>query len=457
MDDNILTTTHLTDVEIEKALLGRLFVDPGTLELCRAERLVPIMFGIARHNWIFDAMVTLNKAGDEIDPRTIANELERRDQQIEELYDGYLEDLRDNHGAEIPVRTYAKEVRVLHEWRSLVAHGDYVRDLAAKRGDGISPVTAWSQIKSRADKTRPYEPNQNFTYGADTFEVYHAMRDEMLEQGLSWGQPFKNLEAEYGMAQPGDTFGIIGPTGSGKSAAMSSVAEFYSEFKGMRTAYIYTEMRLKKVLDRRMAKHSGIDYRRLKSPVELTDGELEMMRKSEGKVMDWAHKLDYLHKQSPAASDLLATIERMCEELNTQVFIIDHANDINVEGYNAGAKNWELFFIDLEALCNKCGIIAWVAAQMNRNSGDGKAYMIGQAFDNKLNAVMELQPKILKANYTLVYGGHEYKYLAGRKSPIVDVYFRKMREGEPFRDDLLFVGSRYLYADTPKGIIRPIV
>ncbi len=457
MDNNILTTTHLIDVQIEKSILGRLFVDPGALELCRAEQLEPNMFGITLNGWTFGAMVALDRRGDEIDPMTVANELERRDQLMEELYDGYLEDLRDNHSDGDAVRTYAKEIRVLHEWRELGRLGEFAQELAAKRGDGISPVTAWSQIKAHADSTRPYEPNQNFTYGADTFEVYHAMRDEMYEQGLAWEQPFKNFGVEYGEAQPGDIFGVIGPTGSGKSAVTSTVAEFYAEYRGMRTAYIYTEMRLKKVLDRRAAKHSGIDYRRLKSPVELTPGEKDMLIAGDESIMKWAHKLDYMHAQSPDASHLLATIDRMCETLNTKVFIIDHANDVNVEGYNAGAKNWELFFIELEALCNERGVIAWVAAQMNRNSGDGKAYMIGQAFDNKMNAVMELQPKILKADYTLVYDGREYHYQAGRKSPVVDVYFRKMREGDPFRDDLLFVGARYLYTDTPKGLIRPIV
>ena len=457
MEANILTTTHLVDVAIEKSLLGRLLVVPGALELCRSEQLKAPMFGITRHNWTFAAMVELDKRGDEIDVMTVANELERRDQQMEDFDDGFLEDLRDNHGDGEAVRTYAKEIRVLHEWRVIAAHGEYTQQLAKKRGDGISPITAWSALNDRAHKARPYEPNQNFTYGADTFEVYHAMRDEMFAKGLAWDQPFKNLGDEYGEAQPGDMFGVIGPTGSGKSAIMSTVGEFYAEYKGMRTAYIYTEMRLKKVLDRRMAKHSGINYRRLKSPVELTQGEKDMMVGAEGKIMDWSHKLDYWHAQSPLASDLLATIDRMCEELNTRVFVIDHANDINVEGYSAGARNWELFFIDLEALCNKRGIIVWVAAQMNCNVGDGKAYMIGQAFDNKMNVVMELQPKILKANYPLIYEGHEYKYRSGRKSPLVDVHFRKMREGDPFHDSLLFVGARYLWTDTPKGFIRPIV
>lgn len=459
MTESIYTTTHLIDVAMEEAILGRVFVDPGVLELCRAERLEAHMFGIVRNAWIFKVMVDLDKAGDGIDPDTVANELERRDQQMEELYDGYLENLRDNHSAEIPARTYAKEIRVLHEWRELRRMCEDGKDIAEARGDGISPITAWSKLRVMADDVRPHETNQNFTFGADTMLTYRDMRSDMLEHGTAWDQPFKILDRVYGPAQPGELLGVIGPTGSGKSAVLRNVSEFYAEHKGMRTAYIFTEMRLKKVLDRRMAGRAGINYRRLKSPVELTEGEQNMMIKAEGEIMDWAHKLDYWHAQKPKPSALMATIRRLHEEFNHQVFVIDHLNDVKIKTeYGDGPDAWESFLVDLEALSIELGILAWTAAQMNRRaSGERGAYMIGQAFDNKMSLSMELQPQELKNNFSFTFAGKSYDYYAGQNSPLVPVHFRKVRDGSPTRGDLLFIGERYLWTDTPTGFIRPIV
>lgn len=443
--------TTLMDRTMEMALLGRLLVVPGALELCRSERLTSEMFGTTVHGWVYGTMVELDKRGDEIDPLTIMAELDRKGQVFEGLTAEYLITLRDQHGAGDAVRTYAKEIRQLAEWRALHGLGEQIKALAESRGNGISPITAWSKVRVQTDEARPYEPNQNFTFGADTMLAYRDLRDEMLEHGTSWDQPFKVLDRVYGPAQPGEMMGVIGPTGSGKSSVLRCVSEFYAEHKRMRTVYIFTEMRLKKVLDRRMAGRSGIDYRRLKSPVALNEGEHAMLVQAEEEIMGWAHKLDYWHAQKPKPSVLMATMRRLKEEFNHEVFVIDHLNDVKIkQEYGDGPDAWESFLVDLEALTIELNILVWTAAQMNRRTlAERGAYMIGQAFDNKMSLVMELQPEELKHDLSFTFGGRNYTYQAGKHSPIVPIHFRKVRDSGPCHDKLLFVGDRYLYTDVP--------
>jgi replicative DNA helicase len=436
---------------MEMALLGRLLVEPGALALCRRERLEARMFGSTLHGWMYGAMVDIDQRGDEIDLLTITNEMERSGTELEGLSVDYLTTLRDKHSAGEAVRTYAKEIRQLAEWRAMHQFGEQVQALAVARTGG-SPTTGWSRVRKLTDDIRPYEPNANFTFGADTFLVYREMLADMQAHGTAFKQPFELLDKVYGMAQPGDMFGVIGGTGSGKSSVLATVAEFYAQSQGIRTTYIFTEMRLKKVLDRRMAKFGGLNYRRLKNPVEFTPGETALMVEAEEAIMKWAHKLDYWHAPSPTASMLMASMERFADELGTQIFVVDHMNDVNVVvDYGDTPSAWQTFFIDLESLCNRLGVILWTAAQMNSAQPDKRAYLIGQAFDNKMSVSMELQPQELKADLAFEYAGKPYVYQTGKPSPVVPVHFRKVRDESPARGELLFVGPRYLWVDVPVG------
>ena len=452
MTENVKTETYLICEDTECELIAALLSDGEALSLCQMERLTPPMFWKVRHEWIYSAMLELNARGDEIDIITVSAELERRGQLVEVQGDDlYLQKLLTFSGFGFAHRTYAANIRRMYEWRRFLQLGGDIATIAQARGDGKSVVTAWSEFQRMLNDARPYEPNQNFTYGLDTFSVWRKQNEDMRENVTTYEPPWKLFQRVYGDAQPGDMFGVVGPTGSGKSSALSTAAEYYAEALGMRTAYIFTEMRLKKVLDRRMAKNSEIDYRRLKNPVEWTGGEKDMLIEAEQQIVSWAHKLDYWHASTPTASGLLATMRRMNTELGTEVFVVDHMNDVDVSEYRADAKNWAMFLVDLEAFCNETGSILWTAAQTNKS--DGKAYMIGQAFDHKMCVVMELQPQELKVDFAYTFGdnGKEYHYYAGQQSPVVPIHFRKVRDGSPSRGKLLFVGPRYLWVDVPAG------
>lgn len=443
-------------VEVEEQLLAALMVGPDQYPLTQAERLLPGMFWLVKHRWIFEAMTELYRRGDDISVVTLAEELEHQGRLAEvNSTSQYLADLayRYNYTSLGAIRTLAAEIRRDAERRQMLK---VLADAAmAVQDKSQSVITAWSKTSRAVNEARPFEPNQNFTYGADTFEVYRQIQEDIRDNPTSYPLPWKALTQIYGEAQPGELFGIIGPTGSGKSAALSTVAEFYAGSVGLRTGYIFTEMRLKKVLDRRMAKNSHLDYRRLKNPVEWTSGEKKMLIDAEARIMAWAHKLDYWHAPSPRASTLLANLRRMNAELGTVMFVIDHLNDIDVLEYDAGPRNWEMLLIDLEVFCNETGSNVWTAAQTNRRDSGNSTYMIGQAFDNKMSLAMELQPKELKHPFVFPFedehGEKEYAYPAGKNSPLVPIYYRKNREAGPSRGELLFVGPRYLWVDVPAG------
>jgi replicative DNA helicase len=440
--------------DIEKTLLAQLLViDGGLLSLCRSERLTPDMFWRIRHQWIFDAILTLDQRGDEIDLTTVTQELERRGQLAQvngdDMYLSKLATFNVSPSLTPALRTYAAEIRRMHEWRQLKQLGEMITTLAENRGDGMSVVTAWSKIQQQAQATRPYEPNQNFTFGADSFKVYQDMLKDAQENNESFALPWKALKPYAESVAPGDLIGVLGGSGSGKSAMLYMLAEFFAESEGKRTCYIFTEMRLKKVFDRRAAKHTGINYRRLKSNAKLVDGEKQMLQDDEHAMQSWAHKLDYWHAASIDDTTLFAQMQRMVDEWDTKVFVIDYLNDISItiqKGENA-ANAYRDFLADLEAFSNRTGTLIITAAQ--RNINDDKAYMIGQAYEQKVALLLDLKPKKLEQPLRYTFEGKTYEYSTGQYSPLVTVDVRKNRDDATGTLNLFYVGPRYLWVDVP--------
>lgn len=433
-----------------KALMGG-----AELEAVLVEHLKPAHFFVVRNGWIFQAMLDVNAAGLEISYTTVLDRLKDTGQLEEVGGDEALTKLTLGFGGLIPAGTMARTIRQYAESRAILqALGDMARAVYETPQD---PVRAFAQAVEMLGKARPFERDRNFMYGSQSIAVYDALIEDKRANQTWYSTPWKTLTERDVILEEGEIVVVVGPEGSGKSAFLYDLAEHYADTEQARTLYIFTEMTLKMVMDRRMAKHGALNYRRLRTPSLLNEGEHERMLLADAEIARFTGKLDYWHAGSVEKSLLFATMLRAVKELGTRVFVIDYLNDVELpimRGANETSA-WRQLLKELEAFANEHKVLIITAAQLN---AEGGAYQVGRALKQKASLYLKLNPSRLEQEKAFKYDGRDYVYAPGNFSPIVEVEIEKYRGGARGKVELLYVGPRYTWADKPRdwGMAEPI-
>jgi hypothetical protein len=195
----------ISTVEGEEALLGSILIAGGIIR--DLDWLKPEHFFLLKHGWIYDAMWTLYKRGEEIDNVTLADELRKRGQLKEIGGPAYITLLINRTPTHIHYYTYAAMIQETFRRREIMKLAGELAT-AAKNGDRDRAALVASQAKEMLEAPaddvadlRPY--------------LIHASDLENLPP-VTWLIPGEIPERGLTM--------YFGPSGVGKSFVALDVA-----------------------------------------------------------------------------------------------------------------------------------------------------------------------------------------------------------------------------------------
>lgn len=436
--------------EAEEAVLGAILVNPdGLLEV--APFLETEDFYLIRHAYIYDACKRLNNRDEQIDFVTVQNELRVMNRLDDIGGAAYLIHLSNSTPTSVHARVYGELVHRAALRRRLLIAADEIKALAMDEEAPMEKigVEAWARLE-RVNVTgarEKYMPGSRSIQHYDDVITERAKRRENGERVSvpmpeRWSRLTERLPALYF----GDFVVISGASGSGKSAFAEAFSE-HCAMLGLATDYIHTEMSTEEVLDRRMARHSGVAFHRLAGGDLNPVGDYHpysKMLEADNAIAKWVGNIAY-HWMPDVKFERLAMHLKRAAMMGVKVFCIDHFQDIVPPVPKGGneVRAFEAMCVWLNAFAEMRQVLVIVASQLN---DQGKVKWSRKLVE-KADVWLTIKRDRLKQDFAYQLGGIEYQATAGEDSPKTELYIGKARFGKKAKVPMLYHGPSFQWHD----------
>ncbi|MEM7132133.1 MAG: replicative DNA helicase [Chloroflexota bacterium] len=252
------------NIESEMAVLGSLLIDPDAIvkvaNFLRVED-----FYRERHGWIYGAILALNERREPLDPLTLTDELDRREQLDEIGGPAYLNDLMGTTPTAIHVDHYARIVERTALLRRLISAAGKIAELAYDESqDPDQVVERAEQIIFGVSESRIHRdltPIHSIMQ-----EVVNRLDFMARNQDALMGVPtgFQALDQMLGGFQQSDLIILAARPGMGKSSFALSLALNAVRNLRSRIGIFSLEMSNDQMVQRLLAMETRIDSHRLR-------------------------------------------------------------------------------------------------------------------------------------------------------------------------------------------------
>jgi len=164
---------------------------------------------------------------------------------------------------------------------------------------------------------------------AESFELYEEIMQERFEKAalpeserriLTW--PWPSWSQYLDSFDPGVLAVLSAADGGGKTLYAENLAEHWASC-GMNVVFVHFELNRALMLDRRMARHSGILRRDLKAGT-LTEKQERDRERANEKLRHWDGSITYVHTPGWTMERVMGEIGSLVAEDLCDVFIVDY-------------------------------------------------------------------------------------------------------------------------------------
>jgi replicative DNA helicase len=431
-------------IEAEEAFLGAILINPEMLD--SVPDLTPDDFFIVRNAYVWEAMVRLCNAGDEIDYVTVVEEL-RRQGRLEEIGGAaYVTYLLNNTPSSVHAYTYGALVGRASYRRQAISTASEIAQLA--HAENLDTPEVQARIDAAVEKLYDRLPKQEvYLPGRDALRFYgEVLKSRQADDApKTLTLPWEGF-ARYVPAIPrGKIIVVSAFTGEGKTLLLEGIAEWWA-ILGNPTLYITAEMTREDHLDRMTCRHTGLSYPEVISPTE--DSEQIIARLGE-KVQYWLPYLDIWETKGANARAVFRQIER-AYKMGKRIFFIDYISRIPVDVTAAGTykKALDNFITSLEDFAKRTGSTIVIASQLT-NSEFGPHTAETKVLEQIASLHIRLETVKAKKE-SRIYSVDDRLVASplGKASPMMVAHIAKNRFG-PFPVDVsLFKdGERFRFLD----------
>jgi replicative DNA helicase len=412
-------------VEAEEAVLGSLIIDPFQLPTI-ASHIMPDDFFIVKHAWIFQAMLDLQEAQEEIDYVTLADRLENKEQLEEIGGAAYLTYLLNNTPSSLYAETYALIIQVAADRRKMLTLASDLAQLAQEENRDLK--TAYTDFLGRFIEARPRTMDQNLTLGIEVFDRFMELQSRDEGAVVVFPLPFGGEDEGLPFMTGGKLFGLGGDEKTGKSALAETLAEHWCSL-GLRGFYIHTEEKPNDKIYRRYSRWSGIPFLKLEAG-KLDDSDLEKRNTALQYTQDWEERLNLYYASLPTPTKVIMMIHRAVQVFGSQFVVLDNFTDVRFEDTRTNPAIQAMHFLqELDDLAVRYNILILITTQMSTQE-TGKRIAFGtSAFAKKCSWFWDLNRKRLKGELVYRADGVLHTLKKGDFDPRVDIGVPASRYG----------------------------
>lgn len=431
--------------ESEKAVCGAILTNGQKFHEI-ARDLKAEDFFLLRHQWIWAAMERIAERDEQIDYLVVAQELRDMGRFDEIGGFAYLLELVNGTPSSVHADTYAKLVERASVRRRLLRAAEEIRALALDEERPVEDVTVEAQRSIMAVQVNN---RHALVSGPASLDRHADELDRRRAVAAQGGRVIYPLPARWGAVNeyvPGIPVGklavISGGSGAGKSAALEDWAEFLAQFGGVE--YFHTEMSTDDMLDRRLARWSGMSYDRILQPHRWSETEKKAVALAQEKIARFADRINY-HWVPDIALDTLRSEMVAAAQRGVKFFVLDHINDVRVivpRGQNE-IRAYEQVPIFLSAFAEKRQAILLVGSQEN-DKGQTKW---GRKIEEKATLRISIKREKLKAPMFYGVNGETFQLNEGDQSATAKWIIRKGRFSRGGEVKMLHHGPGFTWMD----------
>lgn len=356
------------NIEAEHAVLGSLLIRADLTDTVRA-LLRSDDFFIVRHQWIYEAILSLKARRKAVDHLTVSAELEQRGQ-IDEIGGlSYLMDLHSYSPFAENIETYARIVQEMALRRRLIETGGQIARLAHSDETDISTVLNQS-VSAVSGVNEDYVKSVETTQSLGDLvlsiqvEADEWKFDPRPYRGLSFG--YEDVNEATGGLQPGEMTIVCGRPGMGKTAWLCEIVR-RSALSGQRVLYFSMEMSAKVLARRMICQDAQISSRKLKQG-RLHAGEWDRFHASSVHLMETLNDRIFIEQRSGmTVSQMESVTRKYARQEKIGIVVVDTGNKVAPSHWgNREYDNLTLVSHDLAAWFMNEGIAGLVAVQLSR-------------------------------------------------------------------------------------------
>jgi len=357
------------NLDAEAALIGALLVDPDAMLRAREVDLQPADFYREVNGAIYGAALTLVQRFEPVDIVTVQAVLEGNGQLEAIGGPPTITGLVADTVSTVNAREYATLVKRCAQQRRLISTcGEIV--VASHQHEG--PIeTLYEQVSAAFFEAVDVSAPRSHLYGTDDalidYETYQMQRAERLKANpdAMCRTGYMDVDRIVGDL-PENSLIIIGaPPSVGKTIMMEGIAEYNAQ-RGHRVAFYHLELSHQFMLDRRMARYSGIPLHELKRGYAGPD-----TARATNTISQWQQNIVYVHCPGWTAERIASDITRLHARGECDMAIVDYLGKIRKpEGAFRGRNEASVIGGQLEVVKNcaeNLGIPVVMGSQVNRS------------------------------------------------------------------------------------------
>ncbi len=363
------------NVEAERAVLGALLIDPDAhykvSTFLRADD-----FYVARHQWLYEAIMALYNRGEAVDLVTLCDELERsgggeqdaagQGQRLIELGGAaYITGLINATPTALNVEHYGRIVERTSILRRLIGAAGEIAALAYQDTDNADEtIDRAEQILfsvSQRHIARDLMPIR------EVVSAYYERVDYLFQhKGETIGVPtgYKQVDKLLGGLQKSDLIIVAARPGMGKTSLLLSFAHNAACKYNQRVAVFSLEMSSEQLVQRLIASETGIDSQRLRLG-SLKEEEWPLFIQATGKLSETMIFID----DTPSISDvqLRTKARRLYAEHGLDLIVIDYLQLMQTDRrIDNRVQEISVLSRSLKGLARELNIPVIVASQLSR-------------------------------------------------------------------------------------------
>ena len=435
---------RLIDLDAEKAVIGSCLIDPDAV--MHLDGLTASDFHDERHQSIYQAIIDLTEEQTPPDVITVAAR-SKADR-------GYLTGLLGHVPSALEAGRYGRIVNRLGTLRRLMGAAAKITAMAYS-SDSEALDEVFAKARQMVDSIAPAGLDDAVLLWLDSIDAFFTNQlgrlgeVDAVEKGESKPPlvlPWRALAPYSLRLRPGTLMIVAAGSGVGKTMFLENASEYWAK-TGYRVAFYHLELSHQLMLDRRMARVSGVPI------AEIEAGEMTAaMDQASAAMRNYPGGITYIHCPGWSAARIAQQARQLWTRGLCDVVVVDYLQKLRL-GYIQGQNKSdalghvaEVFKIAAE----KLGLPVVLASQFNRGaefaSRKSGAFIRGSGEPHeKANIVLTLDRPILDQDAKNEYG--KPVAMAGERSPVVQVRVDKNTMGPTGETKLVMSAAQFRILD----------